>query len=193
MLWISSYPFNFIFNYFSLVVHTWLMTRSRVSSVSIVSDYGLDDRVIGVRSPAMTKGFSSNLCVQTGSEAHPASCTMGTGGRFPGAKRDWGVTLIAHPHQVPRSGMSRSYTSSPQPPPWRVAGLLNFYFMTVTTSTVLRSDLRNVLYASICWRLVVLRAAWCIRTTHSAQCVCCFHCRKATPHPSRDGAVRFLE
>jgi hypothetical protein len=29
---------------------------------------------------------SSILCVQTGSEAHPASCTMGTGGTFPGAK-----------------------------------------------------------------------------------------------------------
>jgi hypothetical protein len=25
-------------------------------------------------------------CVQTGSGAHPASCTMGTGGPFPGAK-----------------------------------------------------------------------------------------------------------
>jgi hypothetical protein len=30
--------------------------------------------------------FSSSLCVQTGSEAHPASCTMDTGGPFPGAK-----------------------------------------------------------------------------------------------------------
>jgi hypothetical protein len=30
--------------------------------------------------------FSSNLCVQTGSGAHPASCTMGTGGPFPGCK-----------------------------------------------------------------------------------------------------------
>jgi hypothetical protein len=29
---------------------------------------------------------SSSLCVQTGSEAHPASCTMGTGGPFPGGK-----------------------------------------------------------------------------------------------------------
>jgi hypothetical protein len=44
--------------------------RSRVSSVSIVSDYGLDDRAIGVRSPAGAKDFSSSLCVQTGSEAH---------------------------------------------------------------------------------------------------------------------------
>jgi hypothetical protein len=60
--------------------------RSRVSSGSIVSDYGLDDRAIGVRSPAGEKDYSSSLCVQTSSEAHPASCTMGTGGPFPGGK-----------------------------------------------------------------------------------------------------------
>jgi hypothetical protein len=51
-----------------------------------VSDYGLDDRAIGVRSLAGVKDFSSNLCVQTGSGAHPASCTMGTGGPFSGGK-----------------------------------------------------------------------------------------------------------
>jgi len=28
----------------------------------------------------------SSICVQTGSGAHPASCTMGTGGPFPGGK-----------------------------------------------------------------------------------------------------------
>jgi hypothetical protein len=55
-----------------------------VSSGSIVSDYGLDDRAIGVRSPAGAKDFSSSLCDQTGSGAHPASCPMGTGGPFPG-------------------------------------------------------------------------------------------------------------
>jgi hypothetical protein len=60
--------------------------RSRGSSVSIVSDYGLDDRAIGVRSPAEAKNFSSILCVQTGSGAHPASCPMGTGDPFPGGK-----------------------------------------------------------------------------------------------------------
>jgi hypothetical protein len=86
---------------------------SRGSSVSIVSGYGLDHREIGIRSPAGAKYFSSNLCVQTGSEAHPASCTMGTGGPFPGAKRGRGVTLTTYPHLVPRSRMSRSYTSSP--------------------------------------------------------------------------------
>jgi hypothetical protein len=61
-------------------------TRSRVSSVSIVSDYGLDDRASGVRSPAGAKDVSCSLCVQTGSGAHPAPCTMGTGGPFPGDK-----------------------------------------------------------------------------------------------------------
>jgi hypothetical protein len=33
------------------------------SAGSIVSDYGLDDRAIGVRSPAGAKDFSSSLCV----------------------------------------------------------------------------------------------------------------------------------
>jgi hypothetical protein len=64
----------------------WSLCRSRVSSGSIVSDYELDDRAIGVRSPAGAKDFSSSLCVQTGSGAHPASCIMGTGGPFPGVK-----------------------------------------------------------------------------------------------------------
>jgi hypothetical protein len=52
-----------------------------------VSDYGLDDRAIGVRSPAGAEDFSSSVCVQTGSGAHPAWVgTMGTGGPFPGGK-----------------------------------------------------------------------------------------------------------
>jgi hypothetical protein len=62
------------------------MGREQGSSVSIVSGYGPDDRAIEVRFPAEAKDFSCILCVQTGSEAHPASCTMGTGGPFPGGK-----------------------------------------------------------------------------------------------------------
>jgi hypothetical protein len=63
--------------------------RSRVSSGSIVSDYGLNDRAIGVRSPAGAKESFSILCVQTGSGAHPASCTMSTGGKAqPGRDSD---------------------------------------------------------------------------------------------------------
>jgi hypothetical protein len=68
------------------IVYTGFITVSRVSSGGIVSDYGLDVRAIGVRSPAAAEDFSSILWVQTGSGAHPASCTMGTGGPFPGAK-----------------------------------------------------------------------------------------------------------
>jgi hypothetical protein len=48
-----------------------------------VSDYGLDDRAIGVRSPAGAEDFFSRLCVQTGSRA---SCPMGTGVLSPGVK-----------------------------------------------------------------------------------------------------------
>jgi hypothetical protein len=56
---------------------------SRGSSGSVVSDYGLDDRG---SIPDRGRGFSSGPCVQTGSGVHPASCTMGTGGSFPGGK-----------------------------------------------------------------------------------------------------------
>jgi hypothetical protein len=71
------------------ITSTTYYLRSRVSSGSIVSDYGLDDRAIRVRSLAGAEDFSSSLCVQTGSGAHPASCTMGTGGKArPGRDAD---------------------------------------------------------------------------------------------------------
>jgi hypothetical protein len=81
---ISNILVKYIF--YTFCRSTCVYGRSRVSSGSIVSDYGLDDRAIEVRSPAEAKDFSSSLCIQTGSGAHPASCTMGTGGRFPGGK-----------------------------------------------------------------------------------------------------------
>jgi hypothetical protein len=65
--------------------------------------YGLDDRAIGVRSPAGAKDFSSSLCVQTGSGAHPASCTMVPGILSPGVKRGRDEMLTTNPHLVPRS------------------------------------------------------------------------------------------
>jgi hypothetical protein len=80
-----------------------LIQGSRDSSGSIVSDYGLDYRAIGVRSPAGAEDFSSSHCVQTGSGAHPASCTMGTGGLFPGGKARSGRDADHSPHLVPRS------------------------------------------------------------------------------------------
>jgi hypothetical protein len=91
------YNFLYVFVYFT---HT---NRSWGSSVSIVSDYRLEYRAMEVRFPAGAKDFSSNLCVQTGSGAHPASCPMGSRGPFPVVKRGRGVTLTTHPHLVPRS------------------------------------------------------------------------------------------
>jgi hypothetical protein len=84
-----------------------------VSLGSIVSDYGLDDRAIGVRSPVGAKDFSSSLCVQTGSGATQPPVQWVPGVLSPGVKRGRGMTLTTHPHLVPRSSMSRSYISSP--------------------------------------------------------------------------------
>jgi hypothetical protein len=80
------------------------------SSVIVVSDYILDDRC---SISAEAKDFSSNLCVQTSSGAHPASYPTGTGGPFPGGEARRGRDADHSPHLVPRSRMSRSYTSSP--------------------------------------------------------------------------------
>jgi hypothetical protein len=78
-----------------------------------LSGYGLDDRAIDVRSPAEAKNFSSSLYVQTGSGAHPASCTMGTGGPFLGCKARPVRDADNSSHLVPMLRMSRSYSSSP--------------------------------------------------------------------------------
>jgi hypothetical protein len=74
--------------------------REPGSSVSIVSGYGLDDRAIEVRSPAETKGPTQ------------PSVQWVPGVLSPGLKRGRGVTLTIHPHLVPKSRMSRSYTCS---------------------------------------------------------------------------------
>jgi hypothetical protein len=82
-----------------------------------VSGYGLDDRAMEVRSPAEEKDFSSNLCVQTGSGAHPASCTMGTGGPFVGGKV-WPGRDADHssPSSAEVENVWELYLRSPQAP-----------------------------------------------------------------------------
>ena len=57
--------------------------------------------------------------VQTGPEAHPASCKMGTGS-FPGVKCGRGVLLTIHPLLVQRSWKSRAI---PLPTLWATPGL----------------------------------------------------------------------
>jgi hypothetical protein len=76
---------------------------SRVSSGSIVSDYGLDDRAIGVRSPAGAEDFP--LTSVSRSALGPTQPPVQWVPRVltPGVKRGRGVTLTTHPHLVPRS------------------------------------------------------------------------------------------
>jgi hypothetical protein len=62
----------------------------------------LKDLTNGVRSPGETKDFSFTICVQTSSEAHSASCTMGTGDPLPGGKARPGRDAEHSPHLVPR-------------------------------------------------------------------------------------------
>ena len=49
--------------------------------------------------------------VQTGPEAHPASCTKGTGS-FRSVSCGWGVTLSPQPFLVPKSKTEQRYTST---------------------------------------------------------------------------------
>jgi hypothetical protein len=99
-------------NFCIFVVHN----KSRVSSVGIVNDYGLDYRMSGVRIPAGAGNLSLHHCVQTGSGAHPASYPMGTRGSFPGGK--------AH-HSPPSSAEVKEcvqlYVHSPSTFSWRGA------------------------------------------------------------------------
>jgi hypothetical protein len=78
------------------------------------------------------------LCFQTGSGAHPASCTVGTGGSFPGVKRGRGVMLTTHPLLVPRLKKSRSYTSChPNAHLWSVTGPLYIFLVKIIDKIVL--------------------------------------------------------
>ena len=68
-----------------------------VSVVGIATVYGMDGPGIESR-----WGARFSAPVQTGPEAHPASCTMGTGS-FAGVRCCRGVTLTPHHFPVQRS------------------------------------------------------------------------------------------
>ena len=67
--------------------------------------------------------------IQTGSEAHPASCTMGTGS-FPGVKYSRGLLLTTHALLVPWSWKSRAI---PLPTLWATTGPVTGTLYTIYT------------------------------------------------------------
>jgi hypothetical protein len=89
------------------------------SSVSTVSDYGLDDQnLISGRS----KRFMYPLASVPRPTLRPTQPTIQwvPGDHSPGVKHGWGEMLTTHHHLVLRSRKSRSYTSSP---PWCLWGI----------------------------------------------------------------------
>jgi hypothetical protein len=91
----------------------------------MVSDYGLDNRAIAVRSLAKEDDFTCSLCIQTGSGTHPASCTVGTRGPSLGAKARPGLDADhSPPSNAEVVNEYELYLLSPRAPPWRVVGQL---------------------------------------------------------------------
>jgi hypothetical protein len=94
----------------------------RIRSVSMVSAYGLDDRVIEVRSPAEAKGiFPLSSVSRPALRPTQPPVQWVPGVLSLGVKRCRGLMVTTHPHLVLRSRVSRSYTSSP---PKRLRGVL---------------------------------------------------------------------
>jgi len=114
----NAYFLNSYFNFLCLLhVSNWAGWRCRYSDWPRAGRYG-------GRIPMEAR---SSAPVQTGSGAHPASCTMGTGS-FPGVKSGRGVTLNPHPFLVPWSRKSRAI---PPLPLWTVRPVQSLSACTV--------------------------------------------------------------
>jgi hypothetical protein len=117
------------------------------------------DWTTGVRSPTEAKNFFSILCVQTSSEVHPASYSMGAGGPFPGVKRDRSVTLTTHSHFC----RSEEWVGAILPLALDacMAVAVHLYFILLfflTLSSYFRAQLRNLRQACPKWPAV--RFSW---------------------------------
>jgi hypothetical protein len=73
------------------------LLKRRGLSVSIVSDYGLDDWAIGVRSPAGQRIFPLSSVSRPALRPTQPPVQWVPGVLFPGLKRGRGVTLTTHP------------------------------------------------------------------------------------------------
>jgi hypothetical protein len=84
----------------------------------------------GVRSLTEAEDFSSNLCIQISSGAHPASYTVGTGSSLPGGKgRLGGDADNSPPSSAEFKKEYELYLLSPKVPQWHVTGPLYLFFL----------------------------------------------------------------
>jgi hypothetical protein len=121
--------FNRHFNVLPLERAAFVL-RELGSSVIIVSDYGLDDRAIVVRSRQRQRIFPLTSVSRPALRPNQPPVQW-----VPGLKRGRGVTLTTHPHLVPRSIISRSYTSSPPSSSMACSGTALLYFCTRVVET----------------------------------------------------------
>jgi hypothetical protein len=82
------------------IINIYVNVWSRGSSGSIVSDYGLDDRVVEVRSPTGAEDFSSTHASRPALGPTQPPIQWVPGVLSAGVKRCRGVTLTTHPHLV---------------------------------------------------------------------------------------------
>jgi hypothetical protein len=162
--------------------HTCTSFRNRGSSVSIVSDYGLDDWAIGVRSPAEAKDFPLTSVSRPALRPAQPPVQWVPGILSPGVKRGRGVTLTTHHHLVPRSRMSRSYISSPPSATMACSGtaLLCTSFTPNDLKSFSHTTLHSLIYApekqtslTRCPRTVekIHRSLICIKKHFTLNCI----------------------
>jgi len=94
------------------------------SSGNLASSVRLHTRRPGFDPRQRRNDFSSSLCVQSISRAHPASCRMGTGDIFPGGKARPGRDADHSPPSHAEVANEELYLLSIHAPSWRVEGLL---------------------------------------------------------------------
>jgi hypothetical protein len=70
----------------NIFISPYRVNKRRDSSISIATDYRLDDPMIGVQILVGAGNLSLQCRVETGPGAHPASCPVGTRGFLCGGK-----------------------------------------------------------------------------------------------------------
>jgi len=94
----------------------WKSAKLTFASFGVVTDYGLDDRMIGIRIPVEAGNFSLRHHLQTSSGAYPASYPMGTGVFSLGVKRPGREADQSPPSSAEVKECMELYRHSPNTP-----------------------------------------------------------------------------